>query len=163
MKKIVLLLTVAGAFAFSNCSSQNKNSAAADNDPNRIELPQPSESKRKNSKVIGWPADKKPVAPEGFVVTKFADKSNKLDNPRWIYVTPNGDILVSQSKTNKKTSPNNIIIFRDTDKDGNWDISDVFMSNLNQPLGMLVHGNYLYAGHTDGIYRYPYMPGQLSI
>src|SRR3982751_4411732 len=113
-KNIILLLTVAGAFAFSNCSSQKKNSAA-DNDPNRIELPQPSASKTKNSKAIGWPADKKPVAPDGFVVTKFADKSNKLDNPRWIYVTPNGDILVSQSKTNKRTSPNNIIIFRDAD------------------------------------------------
>src|SRR5688572_22160911 len=103
------------------CSSQKAATKTSTGNPNQIELPEPSQSHRKSSKVIGWPADKLPVAPEGFVVTKFADRSHKLDHPRWIYVTPNGDILVSQSKTNKKTSPNNIIIFRDTNKDGNWE------------------------------------------
>lgn len=162
-RNTMLLWAVISITIFSNCSSQKTVTKTNTDNPNRIELPEPSSSNRKTSKVIGWPADKKPVAPEGFVVTKFADRSNKLDNPRWIYVTPNGDILVSQSKTNKRTSPNNIIIFRDTDKDDNWEVNDVFMSNLNQPLGMLVHGNYLYVGHTDGIYRYPYTPGQLNI
>jgi glucose/arabinose dehydrogenase len=160
----LFLLALSGSLTFSNCSSQKNSTKTADN-PNAVDLPEPfaTPDSRKNSKVIGWPADKKPVAPEGFVVTKFADKANKLDNPRWIYVTPNGDVLVSQSKTNKRTSPNNIIIFRDADKDGNFEVNDIFMSGLNQPLGMLVQGNYFYVGHTNGIYRYPYTPGQLSI
>ena len=161
-KTTFLVLAVLGLAALSNCSSQKKVTSTTSNTA-KAELPEPSESKRKNSKVIGWPADRKPVAPEGFVVTKFADKANKLDNPRWIYVTPNGDILVSQSKTNKNTSPNNIILFRDADKDGAYETSEVFMSNLNQPLGMLVQGASFYVGNTDGIYRYPYTPGQLSI
>src|SRR5829696_6015401 len=125
-KNLFLLLAVPLVLIFSDCYSQS------------TDLPEPSESHKKNSKVIGWPEGKTPVAPDGFVVTRFADKSNKLDNPRWIYVTPNGDILVSQSKTNKKTSPNNIIIFRDADKNGTFEVNDVFMSALNQPLGMLV-------------------------
>ena len=157
----LFLLTLAGIIAHTQCSSQQNTTSAVN--PNQVELPEPTESKRKNSKVIGWPADKKPVAPDGFIVTMFADKAAKLDNPRWIYVAPNGDILVSQAKTNKRTSPNNIIIFRDADKDGTYEMNDVFLSGLNQPLGMLVQGNHFYVGNTDGIYRYPYTPGQLSI
>jgi glucose/arabinose dehydrogenase len=80
-----------------------------------------------------------------------------------MYVTPNGDILVSQARTNKRTSPNNIILFRDADKDGSYEVNEVFLSGLNQPLGMLVQGNNFYVGNTDGIYRFPYTPGQLNI
>ena len=55
-------------------------------------LPQPyaTKSARNFSKVIGWSAGKKPIAPVGFIVSKFADS---LDNPRWIYVAGNGDVL----------------------------------------------------------------------
>ncbi|HZH94650.1 MAG TPA: sorbosone dehydrogenase family protein [Flavisolibacter sp.] len=123
-------------------------------------MPAPSESVRKNSKVIGWTEGKKPVAPEGFEVTKFADG---LNSPRWIYVAPNGDVLVSQAKTNKEQSPNNILLFRDTDKDGNVDIKETLITGLNQPLGMLIQNNFLYVGNTDGIYRYPYTAGQTNI
>ena len=147
----ILLVSV----TVTNCHPQKKSLAA-----NQINLPEPSESKRKTSKVIGWPEGKMPVAPEGFEVSKFA---GGLSNPRWIYVTPNGDILVSQSRTNKNTSPNNILIFRDADGDGKPEIRQTFMSGLKQPLGMLVLNNKLYVGHTDGIYQYPYTPGQLSI
>jgi glucose/arabinose dehydrogenase len=158
----LFLLVLTGTVVLSNCNP-SRNVASTVANANSVSLPAPTESKRKNSKVIGWPADKMPQAPEGFVVTKFADKSHQLNNPRWIYVTPNGDVLVSQAKTNKQTSPNNIILFRDADKDGHYEVSHVFLSNLNQPLGMLVQGNYFYVGNTDGIYRYPYTPGQLNI
>lgn len=87
-------------------------------------------------------------------MTKFANQPNRMDNPRWIYVTPNGDILVSQSKTNKRTSPNNIILFCDADKDGAYEVNEVFLSELNQPLGMLVHGAYFYVGNTGGARRF---------
>ena len=147
----ILLVSV----AVTNCHPQKKSVAA-----NQVNLPEPSESKRKTSKVIGWPEGKMPIAPEGFEVSKFA---GGLSNPRWIYVTPNGDILVSQSRTNKNTSPNNILIFRDADGDGKPEIRQTFMSGLKQPLGMLVLNNKFYVGHTDGIYQYPYTPGQLSI
>jgi glucose/arabinose dehydrogenase len=115
---------------------------------------------KKNSKVIGWPEGKTPVAPEGFVVTRYADK---LNSPRWFYITPNGDILVSESQTNKKKSANDIILLRDENKDGVVDLQKTFMRDLNQPLGMLVYRGWLYVGNTDGIYRYPYTAGQTEI
>lgn len=128
----------------------------------KIELPEPfaTESVKRNSKVIGWPEGKMPVAPAGFVVTKFADK---LNSPRWFYVTPNGDILVSESQTNRKKSSNDIILFRDTNGDGIPDVRETFMKDLNQPLGMLVYKGWFYVGNTDGVYRWPYKAGQLQI
>lgn len=159
MKKLHLVFSVvAVAMFFSDCQSQKK--TTNENKANQIQLPEPSESKRKNSKVIGWPEGKTPLAPEGLVVTKFADK---LNNPRWIYVTPNGDILISQSKTNRNTSPNDIILFRDTNNDGEPDVRETFLSRLKQPLGMLVLNNWFYVANTDGLYRYPYTAGQLQM
>jgi glucose/arabinose dehydrogenase len=68
---------------------------------NHIDLPAPyaTPDTKKNSKVIGWRDGKTPVAPEGFIVTKFADS---LNSPRWFCVTPNGDILVSNLKPTKR-------------------------------------------------------------
>jgi glucose/arabinose dehydrogenase len=148
---IILLLTI-------DCSSQKKMVTTNNN----IDLPAPyaTPDTRKNSKVIGWRDGKTPVAPEGFIVTKFADS---LNSPRWFCVTPNGDILVSESQTNKKKSANDIILFRDTNGDGKPDLRKPFMKDLNQPLGMLVYKTWLYIGNTDGIYRYPYTAGQTEI
>ena len=42
----------------------------------------------------GWPAGAKPVAAKGTVVTRFAEG---LDHPRWVYVLPNGDVLVAET------------------------------------------------------------------
>ena len=126
------------------------------------ELPEPYATvpTKRNSKVIGWPEGKTPVAPAGFTVTKFA---GRLNSPRWFYITPNGDILVSESQTSRKKSANDIILFRDADHDGVPELRDTFMTALNQPLGMLVLGNWFYVGNTDGVYRWPYKPGQLHI
>src|SRR4051812_18394459 len=128
----------------------------------KIDLPAPyaTPDTKKNSKVIGWAEGKTPVAPEGFVVTKYADK---LNSPRWFCLAPNGDLLVSESQTNRKKSANDIILFRDTNGDGLPDLRTIFMKDLNQPLGMLFLKNYFYVGHTDGIYRYPYSAGQTEI
>ncbi len=153
-------LLVTAAAAFSHCSPSNRVASPAATTSTGVSLPAPSESNRKNSKVIGWPEGSKPTAPAGFEVTKFAEG---LNSPRWSYVTPNGDILVSQSKTNKESSPNNILLLRDTDTDGDIDMKETFMSGLNQPLGMLVLNDWLYVGHTDGIYRYPYKAGQTQV
>ncbi len=114
----------------------------------------------KESKVIGWPDGKMPSAPEGFVVSKFADK---LNNPRWIYELPNHDILIAESKTERDQSANDIILLRDTNEDGSPDVKQVFLKNLNQPLGMLLLNGRLYIANTDGLYRYPYTAGDLAL
>src|SRR3569832_859502 len=57
----------------------------------KIKLPQPyaTQSVVNNSQVIGWKDGRKPIAPAGFTVTKFAEG---FQNPRWIYIAPNGDV-----------------------------------------------------------------------
>ena len=156
-KYFIFLITIAGSTLFCQCSSSKKPTLAGE-----VNLPEPfaTAATKKNSKVIGWPGGKTPVAPKGFLVTKFA---GNLNSPRWFYMTPNGDILVSESQTNKKKSANDIILFRDADGDGTYELRQSFMRDLSQPLGMLVLNNWFYVGHTDGIYRYPYKPGQLEI
>jgi glucose/arabinose dehydrogenase len=162
IKKIIMkyyfLFFVGISFASLNSSAQkSKNKSKI-----KIDLPAPyaTPDTKKNSKVIGWAEGKTPLAPEGFVVTKFADK---LNSPRWFCLTPNGDLLVSESQTSRKKSANDIILFRDTNGDGQPDLRTTFMKDLNQPLGMLVLNNWFYVGNTDGIYRYPYKPGETEI
>ncbi|MES2330543.1 MAG: sorbosone dehydrogenase family protein [Bacteroidota bacterium] len=159
MKYITFLMALSLAVS---ATAQKKPAAKKTEPKKKIELPEPfaTESVKRNSKVIGWPEGKTPVAPAGFMVTKFADK---LNSPRWFYVTPNGDILVSESQTNRKKSANDIILFRDTNSDGIPGLRETFMKDLNQPLGMLVYKNWFYVGNTDGVYRWPYKAGQLQI
>ncbi|TDX01104.1 glucose/arabinose dehydrogenase [Dinghuibacter silviterrae] len=126
----------------------------------QLPAPYTTASVHHNSKVVGWPEGMMPRAPEGFTVTKYADH---LRNPRWFYVLPNGDVLVSESATNKKRSADDILLLRDTNHDGIPDVREVFMSGLHQPLGMLLLNGWFYVGNTDGVYRYPYKDGQLHI
>ncbi len=137
-----------------------------------------TESVRKFSKALGWKEGQTPTAPAGFVVQKYAAK---LENPRWIYVLPNGDVLVAEAGTkgalknaasfisgNSKSklsegSADRITLFRDTDKDGMPDVREVFLEKLNQPLGMLLIENTFYVANTDGVVAFPYKKGQTSI
>jgi len=125
-----------------------------------ITLPPPyaTESKTKNSKVIGWPEGKMPTAPEGFTVTKFADG---FENPRWTYIAPNNDIFVVESGT--RSSKNQITVLRDKDKDGKFETREVFIDGLNKPFGMLILKDFFYIANTDGLYQYPYKNNPLKL
>lgn len=125
-----------------------------------LTLPPPyaTESKTKNSKVIGWSEGKTPKAPEGFTVTKFADG---FENPRWTYIAPNQDIFVVESGT--RSSKNQITVLRDKDKDGKFESRQVFITGLNKAFGMLVLKDFFYIANTDGLYRYPYKNNPLKL
>jgi glucose/arabinose dehydrogenase len=170
---------------FVSCSG-NTSSLGQSKAPNTTEndsLPPPyaTKSSVNFSKVVGWPKDVTPKAPEGFSVNLFA---GGLNNPRWIYVAPNGDILVAEARTGKSgvkkavskiigqsasqnqndnESGNRVILFRDTDNDGIPDLTSIFLSGLNQPLGMLIIGQSFYVANTDGLYQYPYKTGATRI
>lgn len=124
--------------------------------PLKLVEPYSSKSVAKDSKVIGW-GDKKPQAPDGFIVTKFADN---LLHPRQTYVAPNGAIFVVESNT--RNSANRISLLQDKNGDG---IAEriTFLENLNQPFGMLVLNNFFYVANTDGVYRYPFKNGDLKL
>ncbi|HEX8278735.1 MAG TPA: sorbosone dehydrogenase family protein [Segetibacter sp.] len=146
-----------------------------------VELPAPyaTKSSTKFSDVIGWPEGKTPLAPEGFTVTKFADD---LNNPRWFYIAPNGDILVAEASTdegaikkvkgaisgknksqNVGNSGNKVVLFRDKDGDGKFELRTTFIENLNKPFGMLIIGNNFYVANTDGLLQFPYRQGATKI
>ncbi|MCA1852063.1 MAG: hypothetical protein LC647_06635, partial [Beggiatoa sp.] len=63
-------------------------------------LPPPfhTESAVRFPKIIRWPEGKSPAAPAGFRVSLYTDG---LDHPRWLYVLPNGDVLVAESNTER--------------------------------------------------------------
>lgn len=125
------------------------------------QLPKPyaTRSAQLNSKVIGWPQGRTPTAPAGFQVSAYA---RDFDNPRWMVLLDNGDVLVSEAKTGKN-SANRITLLRDADGDGVPELRSTFLAGLNQPFGMLQRGNQLYVANTDGVWVYPYDNGQTKI
>ena len=130
------------------------------------------------SNVIGWPAGRMPAAPAGFQVSLFADG---LANPRWLYVLPNGDVLVAESMTasipnvspdvekglrSSRTigqSANRITLLRDADGNGMPEVRNTFISGLNQPFGMALLSGTLYVANTDALLRFPYKEGTTRI
>lgn len=180
-----LLLIAAVPFLICCNSRTKKTSATNESDtsatPATLNLPEPDVNAAKTnfSKVIGWPEGKTPVAPEGFTVTKFA---SGIKSPRNIYIAPNGDILVVLSNSERSAkdkiigaaigknkaevaglSENTVLLFRDTNKDGKFDLRTTFLSGLNQPYGVLIIGNSFYVANTDGLYMYPYQTGDTKI
>lgn len=129
-----------------------------------------------------WPKDKKPKTHENFEINVF---SADLSHPRWLYMLPNGDILVAETNkpSSNKTkelkeiiagyfmkkagagveSPDRIILLRDSDHDGRADMKSIFLDNLNSPFGMTLIGNELYIANTDALWRFHYESGDTSI
>lgn len=187
-----LRLSLSITLALSACFLLAQPPAAAPGDQVAKKLPEPfaTPSKTKFAEVIGWPAGKTPKAPAGFRVNAFLQP---IENPRWIYLLPNGDILVAQSRTLPKPekeeepdpakkkkkeemkkgmeksktvtgdSPNKIALLRDADKDGTAEIHDTFLENLNQPFGMLLLKDTLYVANTDAVLAFPYHTGERKI
>ena len=133
--------------------------------------------------AIGWPTDKKPIATMGTKVVAFA---KGLDHPRWLYVLPNGDVLVAETNAPAKPddgmglkgwitglvmkragaavpSANRISLLRDTDGDGVADLQTIFLAGLNSPFGMALIKDNLYVANSDAIVRFSYNSGDTQI
>jgi glucose/arabinose dehydrogenase len=152
----------------------------------RPALPQPHQTLIPTLHIApakGWPAGATPVAAAGLAVSAYAAG---LDHPRWLYVLPNGDVLVAESngpprpdnargikgwvmtQVQKRAgagvpSANRITLLRDMDGDGIAETRTVFLSGLNSPFGMALVGNDLYVANTDSIVRFPYKAGDTQI
>ena len=149
-------------------------------------LPQPARTlipTVKTADAIGWPAGQTPRAAPGLAVKAFAAH---LDHPRWLYVLPNGDVLVAETNAPPKPddgkgikgffmklimkgagaavpSPNKILLLRDSDGDGVADSQTVFLSGLNSPFGMALIGDTFYVANTDAVVKFPYHTGDTQI
>ena len=137
------------AVCLSNCQT-----AFADIVGDQTTLPPPfvTPSVSNPPKVVHWPSGIKPTAPPGFEVSVFAEG---LHNPRWLYVMPNGDVLLAESASGR------LQIFRDTDGDGKPDTQEIFLDGLNQPFGMALLGDSFYVANTDSVMVFPYKTNTL--
>jgi glucose/arabinose dehydrogenase len=135
------------------------------------------------STAKGWAVGAKPTATDGTVVTAFAAG---LDHPRWLYVLPNGDVLVAETNAPvrpgdgkgfknwvkellmKKTgasvpSANRITLLRDSTGGGVPDLRTFFLEGLRSPFGMVLVGSQLYVANADELVRFPYQEGDTRI
>lgn len=132
--------------------------------------------------AVGWAVGETPVSAPGLRVNAYA---RGLDHPRWLYVLPNGDVLVAESAapgTDEATgirgwfmkrvmkragaavaSADRISLLRDADGDGIAETQEVFLEDLHSPFGMVLVGDSLYVANCDAILRYPYASGQTRI
>jgi glucose/arabinose dehydrogenase len=108
------------------------------------------------------------VVPAGMTVNRFADG---LNSPRNAVVLPNGDVLVAEATTERKSNDpnfrasgaNRIMLLRDTDGDGRADLREVLLAGLQQPYGMALIGKKLYVANADGVFWTPYVVGTMHI
>lgn len=130
----------------------------------------------------GWVGDHVPEAAPGLKVNALA---RDLEHPRWIYVLPNNDVLVSEAlglrgpiktpfdyaifTTMKRAravgkSANRITLLRDDDGDGVAETRKAFLENLYHPFGMALIDQTFYVGNTDGLVAFDgYSEGATSI
>ncbi|WP_426944537.1 PQQ-dependent sugar dehydrogenase [Pseudomonas oryzihabitans] len=128
--------------------------------------------------AVGWPEGGKPTAAPGTQVQAFA---RGLDHPRWLYVLPNGDVLVAESNAPKREgfpgiknwiaglfmkkagagvpSADRITLLRDADGDGVAETRTVFAEQLHSPFGMVLVGEDFYVANADALVRFSYRPG----
>jgi glucose/arabinose dehydrogenase len=128
-----------------------------------------------------WAQGEMPQAAVSLKVNAFAQG---LVHPRWIYVLPNGDVLVAETNGPGEPtrglrdwimkrvmmtagaaveSPNRITLLRDVDGDGVAETRRTFLEGLFSPFGMALVGDDLYVANTDAVLRFPYIEGATSI
>lgn len=133
--------------------------------------------------AVGWGEGETPTPGPGMTVTRFADG---LDHPRWLYVLPNGDVLVAETNAPERPealkgikgwfmkramkragaagpSADRITLLRDEDGDGVAETRSVFLEGLHSPFGMVLVEDTLYVANTDAVMAFPYETGQTRI
>ena len=183
---LVALAAIAmAAMGLASCGGEAKLQVADGMGPNPI-LPPPERSVVPTVNIApakGWSNGGKPVTAAGTEVVPFADN---LDHPRWLYVLPNGDVLVAETAAPPRPedgkgvkgyfmkmamkragsavpSANRITLLRDTNGDGVADKRWALLTGLNSPFGMVLAGSHFYVANTDALMRYPYHTGDTEI
>jgi glucose/arabinose dehydrogenase len=126
-------------------------------------------------------------APQGAPGTAVSALARGLKHPRWLYVLPNGDVLVAESDapdrpddskgimgaiaqfvmkragSGAKPSANQITLLRDLKGDGTAIERHVFLQGLNSPIGMALAGGSFYVADSDALLRFAYSTGDTEI
>ena len=112
--------------------------------------------------------------------------AGELDHPRWLYVLPNGDVLVAETNAPERPedgnglrgwfmrrfmrkagaatpSANRITLLRDADRDGVAETRSALLTGLTSPFGMALVEDVLYVANTDAVVAFPYRTGDTTI
>jgi glucose/arabinose dehydrogenase len=131
------------------------------------------------AEATGWPAGARPTPAPRVAVNAFA---SGLAHPRWVYVLPNGDVLVAESNAPERPeqgkgikgkvmksmqakagakvpSADRISLLRDANGDGVAELKTAFIDGLHSPFGMALVGSDFYVANTDAIVRFAYREG----
>ena len=137
----------------------------------------------KVAKATGWPDGMTPAAAPGLKVNAFA---TGLDHPRWLYVLPNGDVLVAETngpgtdpgppgikgyffkRFKKKAgsdvpSANRVTLLRDADGDGVAEFRSTLIGGLRSPFGIALVGKQLFVANADSLVAVPFEPGKTTV
>ncbi len=116
--------------------------------------PRPAEDANRPPEVVRNPDAMRLGVPKGFVVQVFADE---LDEPRWLALTPEGDVLVTETRRDRITR------LVDADGDGAAERREVFATaenGLDIPFGMAFaevdERSFFFLGNHDEVRRYAY-------
>jgi glucose/arabinose dehydrogenase len=180
-----LLAMLAASLMLAGCGEQAKLPEQADMG-RQPTLPEPNSTLIPTVNIAdakGWPQGGRPTTAPGLAVNAFA---TGLDHPRWLYVLPNGDVLVAETNAPARPaegkgikgwffkraqqiagagvpSANRITLLRDADGDGIAETKSVFLQGLNSPFGMALIGGDLYVANTDAVMKFSYADGQTTI
>jgi glucose/arabinose dehydrogenase len=133
--------------------------------------------------AVGWPTGARPLTREDLAVNAYA---GGLEHPRWLYVLPNGDVLVAETNAPERpddragvrgwfahlfmkkagaaaSSPDRITLLRDADGDGVAEVRESLLEHLNSPFGMTLVGDTLYVANTDALIGFAYRRGDTTI
>ena len=179
-----IIALCASAFVLSACGDSAKLPEEVTIGPNPT-LPEPVSTLIPTVDIApakGWPDGVMPTPASGLTVTTLA---KGLDHPRWLFVLPNGDVLVAETNAPERPdrkgpktfvmnmvmkragaavpSANRITLLRDADGDGIAETRTVFLKGLNSPFGMALIGNDLYVANTDAVMRFTYREGTTEI
>jgi glucose/arabinose dehydrogenase len=119
--------------------------------------PHATASRSRPPKVLPIPQAPQLNVPPGFTVNVYAEG---LDAPRWLALTPAGEVLVTETKQNR------IRILADQDGNGAADFNQVFAAadnGLNMPFGMAFAGGYFFLGNSAEVRRYHYSSNQQKL
>lgn len=184
---VILILVLVAAFYFLSRGNTAELSVAdvSGTDPTLTAPEAESFPTVQIAKPVGWEEGDLPVAAEGLTVNRFAEG---LEHPRVLYALPNGDVLVTLTRSPKAEdsgeggimdtirgwvaaylfseagaagdSPNQIILLRDADGDGIAEVRQVLLEEgMDSPSGMSWHDGTLYVANHNAVLAFDYELG----
>ena len=144
----VLLLALAGCTGDAAQPIATTTSGLGHHEIRVDQLPAPFATKSAGNPptISNRPSNAQLHLPPGFHIALYA---TGIDDPRNMILAPNGDVIVAQSGANQ------ISILRNGKQ-------YAFTTQIPDPFGLAIQGEWLYVGAEEGIYRMPYHVGDTA-